>query len=504
MPKSFDFLVFSSLEGMQDAQAKSRIRKHAMKDIGTARRRVNLRRFSIVFEIKDAPSDKAPWSSSFSGEDIMLEDSRALYDPAIRALSCKPDPFTSVAFPIDTFSHGLMQYFAYYSTEFPNNLTFTPDITRVLHAAVRDDLMMNCILSAAASRICYMQRVSPTSFRQKALACTQQSLCLLRQRIGSEDSGTLASIESLVDCILYLAAASVYRDDLSSARVHVDAAARLTESHGGVRCFRDPRLLMRMLGLDDILACTRLQPCRLSNAFDPGPLPLSQTYQTGQLPVDDAMCGCIHGTKDLLPTQLRELIPQVVECDAIKDILLLQRGSTCLESIQINQWQRLRTLAIRNRLLAFTTADPRAEILRIVLIIWTLFPPNDPRQSRIARTVASHLQKTLERGNDSDWDGLEGVRAWCLIVGFFGASCGGDNCGFWFVDELRRFVQLAGDHVGLHISSGPADGLLRLQKRFLFREFLLGPLTEWLAKLMVLGSSWSRCVDEVPNLKRIT
>jgi hypothetical protein len=489
MPKSFDFLVFSSLEGMQDAQAKSRIRKHAMKDIGANRRRVNLRQFSTVYEIEDASSDQAAWSSTSFEGDIMLEDSRALYDPAVRALSCKPDPFTSVSVPIDALSHGLMQYFAYYSTEFPNNLTFTPDITGVLHAAVRDDLMMNCILSAAASRICYMQQVSNPSFRQKALACTQQSLCLLRQRIDSEVLGALASTETLVDCILYMAAASVYRDDLSSARVHVNAAARLTEIHDGTRSFQDPRLLMRMLGLDDILACTRLEPCMLSSAFDPGPLSLSQTYQTGWLPVDEAMSGCIYGTEDLLPTQLREMIPHILECDAIKDMLLPQCRSSYLESIQINQWQRLRTLAIRNKLLACTTADPRAEILRIVLIIWTLFPPNDPRQARIGRTVASHLQNAFTKGTDSDWIGFEDVRAWCLVVGFFGASYGGDRCGFWFLDELRRFVQLAGEHVSLHVDLSLADDLRQLQKRFLFRESLLGPLTEWLAKLMVPGSS---------------
>jgi hypothetical protein len=336
MPKSFDFLVFTSLEEMQDAQSKSRIRKHAMKDIGAARRRVNSRPFSTVFEIQGAPSDQATWALLSFEEDIMLEDSQALYDPTVRALSCKPDPFTSVSIPIDALSHGLIQYFAYYSTEFPNNLTYTPDIAQVLYAAVRDDLMMNCILSTAASRICYMQRVSPPSFRKKALACTQQSLCLLRQRIDPDKSGSLASIESLADCILYMAAASMYRDDLSSARVHVNVAARFTKSHGGVSCFQDSRLLMRMLGLDDILACTRLKPCRLSSAYDPGPLPLSQTYQTGGLPVDDAMSGCIHGTKDLLPTRLREMVPHIVECDAVKDILLSQCGSKCLESIQIN------------------------------------------------------------------------------------------------------------------------------------------------------------------------
>jgi hypothetical protein len=489
MPKSFDFLVFSSLEGMQDAQAKSRIRRHAMKDIGATRRRVNLRQFSAVFEIENASSEQATWSSPIFEEDIMLEDSRALYNPAVRALSCKPDPFTSVSVPIDALSQGLMQYFAYYSTEFPNNLTFTPDITGVLYAAVRDNLMMNCILSAAASRICYMQRVSSPSFRQKALACTQRSLCLLRQRIDSRVSGALASTESLVDCILYMAAASVYRDDLSSARVHVDAAAHLTESQGGVRCFQDSRLLMRMLGLDDILACTTLQPCRLSSAFDPGPLPLSQTYQTGWLPVDEAMSGCIHGTEDLLPIQLKEMIPHILECDAIKDILLPQCRSSCRESIQINQWQRLRTLAIRNKLLAFTTADPRAEILRIVLIIWTLFPPNDPRQARIGRSVASNLQETFTRGTDSDWTGFEDVRAWCLVVGFFGASFGGDKCDFWFLDELRGFLQQPGEHISLHVDSSLADNLRQLQKRFLFRESLLGPLTEWLANLMVPGSS---------------
>jgi hypothetical protein len=183
------------------------------------------------------------------------------------------------------------------------------------------------------------------------------------------------------------------------------------------------------------------------------------------------------------------MIPHIVECDAIKDILLSQRESKCLENIQISQWQRLRTLAIRKRLLAYKTADPKAEILRIVSIIWTLFPPNDPRQARIAGTVASHLRKAIKRITDSAWAGFEAVRAWCLIVGFFGASCGGDQCDSWFLDELRRLVQLAGEQIGLHISFGLTDGLRQLQKRFLFRESLLGPLTEWLAKLIVSGSN---------------
>ena len=70
--------------------------------------------------------------------------------------------------------------------------------------------------------------------------------------------------------------------------------------------------------------------------------------------------------------------------------------------------QRLCVLAIRNRMLAFTGTDLKPKALRAVLIIWTLLPPNDPRQAENADVVAGHLVRMLnDNFADSRWKSEE-------------------------------------------------------------------------------------------------
>lgn len=272
MPTSFESIVFSDLPGMHDASVKTRIRKHAMKDIGSSRRRPSRQSCKAALEIMPtvlSPNDPASTPQHPDYRPPLLDD-RVLYDIHIRSLSCSPDPFKSASIPIDNVAHGLLQYFRHYSTEFPNNFTFTPNIAKVFDSAIRDELMMNCVLSAAASRLHYMQGTLQSRLAQKAFSCTQQSLRLLQIRLRGDIHTPTTSIEPLVDCILYLAAVALCRSDEASAEIHVGAAVRVIELHGRLKVLEDPRFLIRMLGSDDVLACKRLWPCNFACTYDPG------------------------------------------------------------------------------------------------------------------------------------------------------------------------------------------------------------------------------------------
>jgi hypothetical protein len=428
MPTSFEFLVFSDLAGMHDARVKTQIRKHAMKDIGASRRRPSRQSDKVALEIRqtiasaDDPTDITLTQQRSIHQPLFLDD-QTLYNSHTRALSCQPDPFASASIPIDNVAHGLLQYFRHYSTHFPNNFTFTPDVARVLDSAVRDELMMNCILSAAASRLHYMQGTWPSYLAERALSSTQQSLRLLQIRLHGDVLPTTASIERLVDCILYLAAAALYRGDEATAGVHVAAAVRVIGLNGGLQVLEYPRVVIRMLGLDDVLACRRLQPCSFAcTSYEPGPL-LPDLRMDPQMAADSTLLMI----DTLLPSVLRDLIPQIVECDALKDASRSTGNGLSSHGLMNSHRQRLRAFAVRNRLLAFTGTDLKARAFRAVLIIWTLLPPNDPRQAENACVVAHDLMRILGEGSSEDWEGIEEVRLWCLIVGAFGGFIGGGS-----------------------------------------------------------------------------
>jgi hypothetical protein len=490
MPASFEFLVFSDLLGMHDAKVKTLIRKHAMKDIGASRRRPSRQSDKVALKIRHtiaSADDPTDIPQQYSNHQPLILDDQALYNPHTRALSCQPDPFASASIPIDNVAHGLLQYFRHYSTHFPNNFTFTPDVAGVLNSAVRDELTMNCILSAAASRLHYMQGTWPAYLAEAAFSSTQQSLRLLQIRLQSDVLATTSSVEPLVDCILYLAAAALYRGDETSAGVHAAAAVRVIGLSGGLQVLEDPRVVIRMLGLDDVLACRRLRPCNFAcTSYEPGPLlpPMEDNLR-----LDPQMIGSASGVRLLmidtpLPKGLRDLIPQIVECDALKDASGSTRDGMSSHELMISHSQRLRALAVRNRLLAFSGTDLKARAFRAVLIIWTLLPPNDPRQTENAGVVARDLMRTLGDGSSEDWESIEDVLLWCLIVGAFGGFIGGGSGHGWFVERIHEVLQSKGEQLGFGLGPGLLENLMRLQRRFLHRDAVTGLLTLRLVELL--------------------
>jgi hypothetical protein len=284
--------------------------------------------------------------------------------------------------------------------------------------------------------------------------------------------------------MLYLGAGALYRKDLYTAKIHINAALKAAEQPpiGGVTRLRDSQMLVRALSLDDLLACLELRPCKVTCHYDPGPkywsaLSAPKLNRRNQF----AATGFLLKDSTILPPLLKTLVLQVLECyEALCDLRVTAPSSQYSpQTLEARQWVILRTLAARNRLLKFKSRNVRSEPVRVALIIWTLLPPSDLRLSKTAEILAHKLRKVLEPV--TYWDVDEDVRLWCLMVGYFAAQDPSDIRA-WFMKEICRSIRLHGERIGVRTGPETLETLVAFQRRFLFREPALGPLTEKLAR----------------------
>ena len=465
---------------MRDAPAKKQIRQHAMKDIGASRRRYRGHKFPLELDPRAAPSRKS--KTPLSEHHLPLGATSALYDSYVRALSCKADPFGTASIHIDATINGLLQYFVYYSSNFPNNFTFTPQIRDLVDLALQDDLLIHCILSAAASRVHYVEDLDLAPFREREILSTQQAIKLLQHYLC--DAGALSSTskERLVNCMLYLGAGAIYRQEWSTARLHINAAIELSELLGGVTNLQDPQMLMRAISLDDLLSCSQLRPCRVSPTYDPGCLsPSGARGKMRRKILETLPRGFTTAEQDFPPTAMRPLIQQVVECCRIKCSVEAPDPILSSETFAQRQKLKLRILATRNRLLAFSTDGDRAEVLKRTLILCTLLPPGDLRQVRMAQGVARRLRDILERSFKTGWKGAEGIRLWCLLIGRFCARPT-EATRKWFDVKICHVIRLEGSMLGIQAGPRSLADLIAFQEQFLFEDVVLKPLTEDLVR----------------------
>lgn len=481
MPSAYKFLTFSDVSGMRNASAKREIRRHAMKDIGASRRRSRGRK--IPLELSPKAVNSREGTESPPNDHLPLTANAEIYNPYIRSLGCKTDPFGTACIAIDSTAHGLLRYFVYYSSNFPNNFTFTPHIDTLVETALKDRLLIHCILSAAASRVHYVENLELAPFREREVVSTQQSVMLLQTELSETLSLPSDSKERLVNCALYLGAGAIYRKDHSTAAIHVRAAVELTKLMGGVTKLRDPQVLLRVISLDDILACTELQPCTLTPSYDPGRLSIPGERRTVTGGTRDALPTGFRKTAcKILPSSLEALILQVLECRRMKCWLEANSSDCSEESLVSRQRLRLRTLATRNRLLALTTNDDIAEVLRVTLILCTLLPPTDLRQIRTAQGIARGLKTLLESQAESTWQDAQKLMLWCLLIGFY-SSQPNENTRSWFAIRICRVIHRAGDTVEVRAGPRLLADLIAFQEQFLFDNLVLRPLTEDLAQL---------------------
>ena len=436
-------------------------------------------------------------SGSVPDDRFPIVDDRSLYDPCIRTISCRLDPFDSVSVHVDESIRGLLEYFVYYSSSFPNTWTYCPsslhhapsgpkiDVRGVVDAALEDDLMMNCVLSAAASRSYYIDDVQLSRWRDVEASATQQALRALQSRIDESSEQPQVLSERLVSSILHLGGAAFYRSDYSTARAHSNAAVMIAELAGGVTTLGDPYIQGRLLSLDDLLSCIELTPCSAERSYDPGPS-IHGRHRLADLRSTSEESTAGSGLLDAgvpLSASWKHLVLQILDCYKVQVQLGRSESRSSPQTLSVSHWLTMRTLAIRSRLLALAPSDGRTNALRVALILWTLLPRkgNVKRYAKVVQTITPKLKTIMDQVLIDDWADSHEIRLWFLLMGYFCAVNSSDTQA-WFAAEIRDALLMDGQAVWIGRRDADVfESLVAFQKRFFFHEPLLGPVTKELA-----------------------
>jgi hypothetical protein len=285
--------------------------------------------------------------------------------------------------------------------------------------------------------------------------------------------------------MLHLGSAAFYKGDVRTAALHIKAATTLAGRIGGVTAISDPYVRGRIISFDDLISCLELRPCLLDAAYDPSsPIPSSSEGTAVQQTLATTACDLLAVGRHVIPPSLRELVLQIVQYQDARLQITQSSSISTFEALANRQWLALRLLAIRNRLLASQLIEPQANILRVVLLMWTLLPSSDMSQATIVNALAPKLKYLLERVRLLDWALCKDTYIWCLMVGYC-CSKEGSQLEVWFANQVRW--QLRDRHMNISDKSELLEGLVILQRRHLYHQSVQEAKTERLAAWLLHG-----------------
>ena len=300
-------------------------------------------------------------------------------------MSCKFDPFSTASIPVDSTVRSLLQYYIY--NYHPTMWTYNPDtlrskpyafknsVVRVINLAVGDPLAMYSLLSASTSRLQHIDGRSFESAVDKEHLFMGNALQLMQRRIASKAMGP-KSTEEMVLCIMFLGSAEAYRDNLEAAGVHLRTALKLLEP-GGVTTITDKNLQGQLLMSDLFLACINMNACLCGSFYDPGPASTLNLIDGELLRFDYATHGSelLEMDSIILPPIMRQLVRDILESYRVNCQLNVAVMSP-ERAFETTHWVTKRNMAIRAKLLATVTVDPRVYALKMSIIMWTLLAMN--------------------------------------------------------------------------------------------------------------------------------
>lgn len=463
---------------------------------------------------KSVPAiEVSPLSDSGSSAPIALtpERPKELYEAATRGIAAPVDPFDTSSIRIDTTAHGLLRYYIHYyhPAQWPNEplsrnkgpYSYKASVYRVVHTAVQDQLMMFCLLSAASSRIQHIDRLDFPSVARKQDGYTQNALQLMRERVFETQQQSKPadeqSLYTLLQCMLFLGMCGVYGDDFEAGKIHLQISLALLDQVGGVYKLKDRHLQEQIFMSDLFLACVNLKSCACGWEYDPGAASVLelQNYEMRDLDVEDELMGTalLGDDADMLPTDLKELIAQIIETYQVKNRLQTSTISST-RAVQTGQWITRRNMALRARLLSLTLEDDRLHALRVVLIMWTLLSMNITGRLKTVKIMAVKLRIVLLRISPQQWTSLESARLWILLMGYT-CSPEGSELSHWYFEQIQgvRMVQMSVlEQLGF--SGCLSKWLEEFQKRFLNHDLVQRQVTLELAERLLEAEklSWTR------------
>ena len=386
---------------------------------------------------------------------FLLADDRALYNRTVRRLSCTFDPFNSASIPINGAIYSLLQIpvkafgrpviwiheaqrmSALSATTVDSNYA----AVKLVQHAIKDSLMMYCLLSAGSSSARNIGHPLATSVsRIKDLYFTSQAIRLLQDRIANIAVQRNATLEPLAFCIIFLVLADINRDNYASARMHSEALVRLIRDTGGIVQIQNKCLREHLLMTDIFLSIANMEPCLHGCAYDPGPAYniglIEQECIPGQVPLLGTELLRLDG--EILSTSLRKLVLEVIEYYNVH-CRINTAQITPFRRLEVMHWAAKRNMAIMNRLLALTSSDTRVNALRITILLWMIPSTNSIVRTKTPRSITSKLKLSLEQTHSSDWIYLQDVQFWILCVGFSLADKDSSTAN-WFKDQIRLWA----------------------------------------------------------------
>lgn len=361
------------------------------------------------------------------------------------------DPFDSMSVKVDEPMANLLHYYVqiYHPTTWPNEMValrhglyvFESAVNSIMKMAVEDELVMYCLLGAAASRIQFIDRLPLPEFAGKESYYLHKALASLYSRIDLGTFQAFRDTRRLLICILFLTSAEAYRDEESAAKTHLRAAVNLLEEIGGWKQVEDENLLGQLAMADLYLACVSLEPCLFGCEYDPGAASgLSLNYSELRQKRERIGTALIDRDLSMIPLYLRVVIGQLLESYDVKS-RLQTTNMPARRVMQITHWITKRNMAIRHRLLQFNTVDPKVHALRVSIIMWTLLAMNVTGRTKTVKVMAPTLRRILTDIPATEWKPNSDICSWICLVGF---SCAAENSeeSRWYAEQLQSFRRL--------------------------------------------------------------
>ena len=525
MPSDFQFITFGQVDQMRNDTTISQIRRHAMRSVGASRRLPNSRRSKqrklLLGPTQDPEELHAPPMPDVPAvhagpEDLTIgtatpdanagdeagvtsiEGADALQNPAVRALSCKTDPFGSASIAMDSTAHTLIQYYTYHSHENGNWVyetgslphdpgLFRQHVAQKANLAFHDELTMFCLLTATAARMRNRDNVRTVSIQQHKHLSMYKALQMLQKRIDGVPHATMQSTTQLIHCIAFLACAESYEKGWSAALAHRTAIAILVRTMGGIANIDNEYTRGQVISFDVLLSCQTLQPCLLHCDYDPGALCGNSALREWKcsVPLNEHPwgAGLLETADRNVSASLKILVRRLAEIQDVRARLkIAPAGPTTAKA---RDWVCLRTAATRVSLLAFPSADPNTEALRIALIMYTLLPDHDLTRAWIVKDLARRLRQALSICSMDDWHDCNDVKLWVLLMGYFCAQYSAEEKNWFFATVLQAWSGMGESLSASSTRTTTLDKLLEFQHRFFFHEAIQRPLTEGLARCLL-------------------
>jgi len=396
------------------------------------------------------------------------------------------DPFNTTCIVVDSTAHTLLQYFL--RTVHPSvwhvlcadsNGTasiFKDKAMSILQGALSDPYDMYCLLASMNVHMRYLDNCESGK---------DNDFYIVKAVKASHDYMQRADriSEKMIFNVFQLGFAEWYRNNQHAALVHFRATTNMTYSIGGLKAIARPVADLLVLGdgyiageLGTMPIFSHTEFARQDDPDSPMSVYVLETLQT-------MLSGSVATARGLLQNARKEIVPRNMEL-MIMDLAVVASVMRAADADETPQhladsalhWIYHRTLVIRHQLLEVKFEDPRAESIRIAIILWILQCFTRAGRIRSTKIIAPQLRKSLQDAAEGAWKGHSEVNLWILIVGATSARTGsGDHA--WFVQRILRSMVLPStvDEVAVK------NELVQLCGKFFYRESMQSEMLEMLA-----------------------